>query len=99
MSLRPIDGKWVFTFFDAGDYRIDAIVMDSPISDLLTANRQTLIWGCAWGMEDDNHVAQLYGGYVIPGSTLSEMHISVSQWDTQTGWPYHVMQFKVENLV
>jgi hypothetical protein len=45
------------------------------------------------GAEDDNHVAQLYGGYIIPGSTLSNLHLPVSQWKTDADWPYRVMQF------
>ncbi|MFE2487161.1 DUF4185 domain-containing protein [Streptomyces mirabilis] len=98
LCLRPLDGKWVFTWFNAGDYRIDGIIMDTPTSNLYTAHRETLIWGSAWGSEDDTHVAQLYGGYVIPGSTLDDLHLSVSQWNTQTGWPYHVMQFRVRGF-
>jgi len=98
MSLRPLGGKWVLTWFNAGDYRIDGIIMDTPTSNLYTAYRQTLIYGGNWGSEDDNHVAQLYGGYVIPGSTLSDMHLSVSQWNTANGWPYRVMQFRVRGF-
>ena len=41
---------------------------------------------------------QLYGGYIIPGSTLSDMHLSVSQWKTDAGWPYRVMQFRVRGF-
>jgi hypothetical protein len=98
LCLRPLDGKWILTWFNAGDYRIDAIVMDYPTSNLYTAHRQTLISGGAWGDEDDTHVAQLYGGYIIPGSTLGELQLSVSQWNTETNWPYHVMQFRARGL-
>jgi hypothetical protein len=98
MSLRPLGGKWVLTWFNAGDYRIDGIIMDTPTSNLYTAYRQTLIYGGNWGSEDGNHVAQLYGGYVIPGSTLSDLHLSVSQWNTANGWPYRVMQFRVRGF-
>lgn len=51
---------------------------------------------------DDAHVAQLYGGYVIPGSTLQDLHLSLSQWNTTAGAnniPYHAMQFRVQGLV
>lgn len=98
LCLRPLDGKWILTWFNAGDYRIDAIVMDYPTSNLYTAHRQTLIWGGEWGNEDDTHVAQLYGGYLIPGSTLSDLHLSVSQWNTAEDWPYRVMQFRIRGL-
>jgi hypothetical protein len=98
LCLRPLGGKWVLTWFDAGDYRIDGMVMDYPTSNLYTAYRRTLIWGGQWGAEDDSHVAQLYGGYIIPGSTLNDLHLSVSQWNTAEGWPYRVMQFRVRGF-
>lgn len=98
MSLRPLGGKWILTWFNAGDYRIDGMLMDTPTSDLTKAYRQPLILGGQWGHEDDLHVAQLYGGYVIPGSTLGELHLSVSQWNTDAGWPYRVMQHRVRGF-
>ncbi|MGH8792457.1 MAG: DUF4185 domain-containing protein [Stackebrandtia sp.] len=98
MCLRPMEGKWVLTWFNAGDYRIDGIIMDTPTSNLHEAHRRTLLWGTSWGEEDDSHVAQLYGGYVIPGSTLADLHLSVSQWNTDTGWPYRVMQHRIRGF-
>jgi hypothetical protein len=55
--------------------------------------------GTAWGDEDhrDNKVAQLYGGYVLPGSrfgVVGGLGLVVSQWNTESGWPYRAMQFK-----
>ncbi|MEU6806839.1 DUF4185 domain-containing protein [Streptomyces neyagawaensis] len=69
-----------------------------PTAVLRTAHRRTLLRGTSWGGEDDSHVAQLYGGYVIPGSTLDDLHLSVSQWNTEAGWPYRVMRFRVRGL-
>ncbi|MDT0382537.1 DUF4185 domain-containing protein [Streptomyces sp. DSM 42041] len=99
LCLRPLGGKWLLTWFNAGDYRIDGILMDYPTSNLHTAHRRTLVWGGQWGQEDDAHVAQLYGGYVIPGSTLTDLHLAVSQWNTAQGWPYRVMQHRVRGFV
>lgn len=59
------------------------------------ARRRTLIRGGTWTSEDDRHVAQLYGGYIIPGSTLDDLHLSVSQWNTAEGWPYRAMHFRI----
>ncbi|GAA4894896.1 uncharacterized protein DUF4185 [Stackebrandtia albiflava] len=98
LCLRPLGGKWVLTWFNAGDYRIDGIIMDTPTSNLYTAHRRTLIHGGSWGHEDDSHVAQLYGGYIIPGSTLDDLHLTVSQWNTSTGWPYRVMQHRIRGF-
>jgi hypothetical protein len=44
-----------------------------------------------------NKVAQLYGGYVLPGSRFDiqgGIGLMVSQWHTDVGWPYRAMQFK-----
>ena len=40
-------------------------------------------------------VSQNYGGYIVPGSTLDQAIILVSQWNTSTGIPYDVQQFVV----
>lgn len=100
LCLRPVhaEGKWILTWFNKGDYRIDAIIMDTPTSDLTVAPRHTLLWGTDWGNEDDTHVAQLYGGYLIPGSTLNDLHLAVSQWHSEDGWPYRVMQFRIQGM-
>jgi hypothetical protein len=100
LCLRPVhaEGKWILTWFNAGDYRIDAIIMDTPTSDLTVAPRHTLLWGTDWEHEDNTHVAQLYGGYLIPGSTLNDLHLSVSQWHSDNGWPYRVMQFRIQGM-
>lgn len=98
LCLRLLDGRWILTWFNQGDYRIEGLVADHPTADLRAAHRRTLLRGTSWGNEDDTHVAQLYGGYVIPGSTLDDLHLSVSQWNTKAGWPYRVMQFRVRGL-
>jgi hypothetical protein len=56
--------------------------------------------GSAWDDEDHagSRVAQLYGGYVLPGSKLDVIGgvgLVVSQWNTEHGWPYRTMQFRV----
>jgi hypothetical protein len=33
-------------------------------------------------------VEQPYGGYIVPGSTLADMSLLVSQWNTTTNTPY-----------
>ena len=61
---------------------------------------QIPVTGTSWG--DERHatgrVAQLYGGYVLPGSRVDValgVGLVVSQWRTDVGWPYRAMQFKV----
>lgn len=99
MCLRPLGGKWILVWFNAAAYRIDAMVLNTPTDNLYTATKTTLLSGTEWGMEDASHVAQLYGGYIIPGSTLSDLHLSVSQWNTANNGVYHSEQFRIQGLV
>ncbi|WP_053686213.1 DUF4185 domain-containing protein [Streptomyces sp. IGB124] len=100
LCLRRLDGRWLLVCFNAGEVRIEAFVLDRPTADLGRAYRRTLIHGTAWGQEAGPYVAQPYGGYVVPGSRLDDLHLTVSQWrsGTETGWPYRVMQFRVRGL-
>ena len=100
LCLRRVPGadgtRWVLVAFDAGGYRIDARVLGDPTDDLFAAPVTTLLSGCGWHDEDHGRgrAAQLYGGYVVPGSTLEDLHLVVSQWNTGTNWPYRSMQFR-----
>lgn len=98
MCLRKLGNKWVLAWFNAGNYNITVKVFDTPTSNLFQAKTFTPISGGAWGLEDDTHVAQLYGGYIHPESTLDNVTLIVSQWNTKTNWPYHAMQFNIRGL-
>lgn len=98
MCLRIVEEQWVLTWFNAGLYRVDVLIADSPTEIDRPRFAETLLWGCAWGQEDDERVAQLYGPYVLPGSTLDDLHLLCSQWNTGAGWPYHVQQYRIEGL-
>lgn len=95
LCLRPIDGRWVLTWLNlTKGASVEATLLDSPTSDVARAHRRPLISGSAWGREGGNRVAHPYGAYIIPGSSLRELHLSVSQWNVQAGWPYRVMQYR-----
>lgn len=97
LGLRRLaDGAWVLAAFDEGNYRIDVRVLCGPVANLLTAPCTTVVQGCTWDDEDHagGRVAQLYGAYPLPGSTLADLHLVVSQWNTATNWPYRAMQFR-----
>ena len=103
MSLRRVPDAfgrewWLLVVFDAGNYRIDAYLLDHPTANLYAAPRATLVHGCGWDDEDHavGRVAQLYGGYTVPGSTLADLDVVVSQWNTGTNWPYRSMQFHAD---
>ncbi|MQA16295.1 MAG: DUF4185 domain-containing protein [Pseudonocardiaceae bacterium] len=95
LCLRRVEDRWLLAFFNAGDYCIDVLSLDSPTANLYEVRRETLLHGSSWETEDHlrGRVAQLYGGYIVPGSTLGDLHLVVSQWNTTTNWPYRAMQF------
>jgi hypothetical protein len=96
LCLRRVGTGWLLVFFDAGNYRIDGLSLDSPTANLYEAPRETLVAGSSWDAEDHarGQVAQLYGGYIVPRSTPEDLHLIVSQWNTTTNWPYRAMQFR-----
>ena len=99
--MRRLDtGKWILGGFLSSRYALGYRTIDSPTADLYAADVQTPLVGTSWEAQDlsNNKVAQLYGGYVLPGSQLGVnggVGLVVSQWNTATGWPYRTMQFKV----
>jgi hypothetical protein len=100
LSLRRFDGgTWVLGGFLSSSYclgyrtlgQLGGLLNDVPV--------QRPVLGCGW--DDEDHpgcaVAQLYGGYLLPGSRLDApggVGLVVSQWSTARGGPYKVMQFR-----
>jgi hypothetical protein len=99
--LRRLDtGTWILGGFLSSGYALGYRTIDSPTANLYRAEVQTPLVGTSWDAQDlaNKRVAQLYGGYVLPGSRLDArggVGLVVSQWDTARGWPYRTMQFKV----
>ena len=101
LSLRRLDcGTWVLGGFLSSEYALGYRTLGAPTDDLTPVPVQRPVLGCGWDSEDHKgcQVAQLYGGYVLPGSRLDVeggVGLVVSQWNTAHGWPYRVMQFRV----
>lgn len=99
LSLRRLaPGKWILGGFLSSKYALGYRVLDSPTA-ARDAPLQLPVIGSAWDAEDHAQcrVAQLYGGYVLPGSRLDRaggVGLVVSQWNTAHGWPYRAMQFR-----
>ncbi|WP_420715936.1 DUF4185 domain-containing protein [Mycobacterium sp. 663a-19] len=103
MCIREIDGKAVLSYFNSGNGNMEVRVANDPTS-LGTAPVTTVVQHDEWPEPAeslpppyDNRLAQPYGGYISPGSTLDELRIFVSQWDTRgrVAAPYRVIQFAV----
>ena len=96
MCLRVVEGTWMLTWFETVGYRVDCLGADSPEA-IAEAEPLTLLHGGEWGKEGHDVVAQLYGPYIVPGSTLEVLHLVCSQWHTGPDWPYHVEQYRIED--
>jgi hypothetical protein len=104
MSIRQIDGKAVLSYFNATTGNMEVRVADDP-TKLGTAPVTTVVFAGDWPdpaevlpPPGDNRLAQPYGGYISPGSTLDELRVFVSQWNTlpqADNAPYRVIQFAV----
>jgi hypothetical protein len=104
MCIRQIDGKAVLSYFNATTGNMEVRVANDPTS-LGTAPVTTVVQHDEWPDPAeslpppyDNRLAQPYGGYISPGSTLDELRIFVSQWnnaDPRARAPYRVIQFAV----
>lgn len=99
LTLRRLSkGKWILGGFLNSAYALAYWAIASPTADLHATPLQIPVVGSTWFDEDqaNGRVAQVYGGYVLPGSQLDVpggVGLVVSQWNTSTGWPYRTMQF------
>jgi hypothetical protein len=100
LCLRRLErGKWVLGGFLSSNYALGYRIIDDPTANLYESPIQMPVIGTSWNDEDhaNNRVAQLYGGYLLPGSrpdVAGGAGLVVSQWNTATGWPYRAMQFR-----
>ena len=107
MSVRQIDGRTVLSYFNATTGNMEMRVAAHP-TGLGSAAVTTVVYATDWPdrPEDlpaphDNRLAQPYGGYISPGSTIDEVRVFVSQWNTLPrgdNAPYRVIQFAVNPL-
>jgi hypothetical protein len=104
LNVRQLDGKTVLSYFNATTGNMEVRVADDP-TKLGTAPVTTVVFATTWPDQaddlpapEDNRLAQPYGGYISPGSTLDELRVFVSQWNTlpqADNAPYRVIQFAV----
>ncbi|MUL66106.1 hypothetical protein BOO86_16645 [Mycobacterium sp. CBMA 234] len=103
MSMKQVDGKTVLSYFNSSTGNMEVRVANAP-TGLGAAPVTTVVVAGDWPQQadelpapQDNRLAQPYGGYISPGSTLDELRILVSQWNTKPRdtAPYRVIQFAV----
>ncbi len=97
LSFREVEGRPVLSGFNGGTGNTEVRVGNAFPSEIFDKGSSTLVAaGGSWGEPD--RVPQNYGGYIMPGATLDNMGILVSQWNTtpvNPGIPYTVEQFQV----
>ena len=96
LSFREIEGRPVLSGFNGTTGNTDVHVGSGPPTDVFNGAPTTVAEGGPWGAP--GKVPQNYGGYIMPGATLDNMGILVSQWNTtpvNSGIPYTVEQFQI----
>jgi hypothetical protein len=88
LSLRLIEGKFVLSGFNQSTGNVEVRVADDVTQVLAPATPVTVV-------ATQKTVPQNYGGFLVPGCTLDQAVILVSQWNTRTNTPYNVQQFVV----
>jgi hypothetical protein len=74
ISLREVDGQVVLAGFNATSGNVEVRVAAEPTKIFLDGAVTTIV--------DHKITPQPYGGYIVPGSTLENLNIFVSQWNT-----------------
>ena len=101
MSLRFIEGYWVLCMFNEQTAAIEVRISDRIDRnwDEITPARVVVAGNGGWGAKQGaDNFTQLYGGYIAPSSTIADMNIVVSQWNTKNNSRYMSTQFNVKGL-
>ena len=88
LSLRLIEGMKVLSGFNASTGNVEVRVRDDVTQVLAPETPVTVV-------ATQFSVPQNYGVYIVPGSTLDQAIILVSQFNTIANNPYSVQQFVV----
>lgn len=99
MTLRHIEGHWVLAMFNAATYSIEVRISPEIARDWNEIDPAHVVIGGNWGdAQTPKNFAQLYGAYIVPGSTLDNMDLVISQWNTSNNSRYMSTQFNVQGL-
>jgi len=79
LSLREVGGKAVLSGFNQTTGSVELRVGDDP-TKLFDAGIKTTVVAQPGVPDTPNYVPRNYGGYIVPGSTLDDMRVLVSQW-------------------
>lgn len=103
LSFREIDGRPVLSGFNvtAGPGAVQVLVGGGSPTAIFSDSAPTTVAHNDAGTAATS-VYQPYGGYILPGSTLNNLNLFVSQWNTGVdaqgvpfGAPYDTQQVQV----
>lgn len=101
MNLRYIEGHWVLAMFNEERMAIEVRITTDIARDwneILVADVVTAGFG-GWGAtQTPDNFSQLYGGYITPDSSLANLDLVVSQWNTRNDSRYMATQFNIKGL-
>nr|WP_257182806.1 DUF4185 domain-containing protein [Corynebacterium cystitidis] len=101
MSLRYIQGHWVLAMFNEETMAIEVRISKEIARDWdeITPANVVIAGKGGWSAaQTPSNFTQLYGGYIVPGSTLDNLDLVVSQWNTSNNSRYNSTQFNVKGL-
>ncbi|RDH78591.1 DUF4185 domain-containing protein [Mycolicibacterium moriokaense] len=92
LSLRQVDGQAVLSGFNAsnGPGAVEVLVAGDPTK--LFGNTSPTVLMQQSDPTAPNFVPQNYGGYILPGSTLENLRVFASQWNTDLDIPYNTQE-------
>ncbi len=99
MNLRYIDGHWVLVMFNEETLSVEVRISETLERNWDEITPAKIAEHGRWSLpQTPVNWSQPYGGYIVPGSTLDNMDIVVSQWNTETNRRYMSTQFNVKGL-
>lgn len=99
LNLRYIDGYWVLCMFNEETLSVELRISKDIARDWNSIPPVVIAKHGDWKNDQNaTNWSQPYGGYIMPGSTLNDMDIVVSQWRTDNNSRYMSTQFNVRGL-
>lgn len=87
LSLRMIEGRFVLSAFNQTTGKTEVRVAEE-------VEQVAAPWTPCTVVVDQRELPRNYGGYIVPGSTLDQCRVLVSQWG-EADYPYNVREYVV----
>ncbi|AWB85033.1 hypothetical protein C3E79_04080 [Corynebacterium liangguodongii] len=99
LNLRYIDGHWVLAMFNNETLQVEVRASTTLAREWDSVPTAVVAKHGPWeNKQSPMNFSQPYGGYIVPGSTLADLNIVISQWNTADNSRYNATQFTVRGL-